>query len=58
MAKKIKLELTERQLQALMDVTDTISAMIGCGSDFDEMAKEVMLVDRMLKKNGYKRNFK
>lgn len=58
MVKKIKLEFTERQLRALVDVTDTISAMIGCGSDFDDMEKEVMFINRMLKKNGYKRHFK
>ena len=58
MAKKIKLEMTERQLEAIMDVTSTISGMLGIGNDFDELGKEVMLIDRMLKKNGYKRNFK
>jgi hypothetical protein len=55
MAKKIKLELTERQLEALIDITDTIAGMIGTGGDFDLMEKEVILIDRMLKKNGYER---
>ena len=57
MTKKIKLELTERQLEALIDITDTIAGMIGTGSDFDLMEKEVILIDRMLKKNGYEREF-
>tara|TARA_R110000782_G_C14681059_1_gene400028 strand:+ start:493 stop:669 length:177 start_codon:yes stop_codon:yes gene_type:complete len=57
MANKIKLELTERQLEALIDITDTIAGMIGTGSDFDLMEKEVILIDRMLKKNGYEREF-
>mgnify|MGYP003629286405 CR=1 FL=1 len=53
MAKKHKLILTERQLLAVLDVTDTIAAMLGTGGDFDNMGKEVMIIDRMLKKNGY-----
>lgn len=57
--KKIKLELTKAQFLALLDVTSTISAMIGVGSDFDpEQIKNVRLIDRMLKNNGYERNFK
>ena len=58
MAKKIKLELTERQLLAVIDVTSNMSAMIGVGSDFDDIVKEIRLIDKMLKNNGYKRNFK
>ena len=58
MSKKIKLELTERQFQAVINVTDTISAMLGVGSDFDLMGKEIILIDRMLNKNGYKRIYK
>jgi hypothetical protein len=57
MAKKIKLELTERQFQAFKNITDTISGMLGVGTDFDYLGKEVALIDRMLKKNGYKRDF-
>lgn len=57
MAKKIKLELTERQFEAVKTVTDIISGMLGCGSDFDDLGKEVALIDRMLKKNGYKRDY-
>tara|TARA_R110000782_G_scaffold196853_1_gene286124 strand:- start:8 stop:184 length:177 start_codon:yes stop_codon:yes gene_type:complete len=55
MAKRIKISLTERQLLAIMDVTDTVSGMMGTGTDFDDIGKEVKLIDRMLKNNGYKR---
>lgn len=55
---KIKLELTKRQLQAIMNATDIISAMMGTGSEFDEHEKDVILIDRMLKNNGYKRKYK
>tara|TARA_R110000772_G_scaffold245037_1_gene358445 strand:+ start:587 stop:763 length:177 start_codon:yes stop_codon:yes gene_type:complete len=55
MAKRIEISLTERQLLAIMDVTDTVSAMMGTGTDFDYIGKEVKLIDRMLKNNGYKR---
>ena len=58
MAKKIILEVTDVQLAAICNITDTISAMIGTGSDFDEIEKDVKAVDRMLKKNGYKRIYK
>ncbi|EKT4508372.1 hypothetical protein AAIP42_000031 [Flavobacterium psychrophilum] len=57
MAKKIKLELTEPQFTALIDVVDTLSAMLGTGdADFDLIgAKQIRAIDRMLLKNGYKR---
>ena len=55
MAKRIEISLTERQLLAIMDVTDTVSGMMGTGTDFDDIGKEVKLIDRMLKNNGYKR---
>jgi len=58
MAKRIEISLTERQLLAIMDVTDTVSGMMGTGSDFDDIGKEVKLIDRMLKNNGYKRLYK
>ena len=60
--KKIKLELTEAQFLALVDLADTISAMKGCSDDensFDkEQAKNLQLFDRMLKANGFSRKFK
>lgn len=55
MPKKIKLEVTEAQLSAIIEMTDEISAIIGCGDDDSERVKWVRLVDRMLIKNGYKR---
>ena len=55
MAKKHKLELTEQQLLAVLNITSTIEGMLGVGSDFDEHKKDVKLIDRMLLKNGYKR---
>jgi len=57
MAKKIKLEITEAQLKAIMNLADDISAMVGGGDDDSIWIKNVKLVDRMLKNNGYKRGF-
>lgn len=59
MAKKITLVLTEAQFSALVDITDTMSGMIGGGDvDFDSgQSKNVLLIDRMLEKNGYKRKY-
>ena len=45
MAKRIEISLTERQLLAIMDVTDTVSGMMGTGTDFDDIGKEVKLID-------------
>ena len=58
MAKKIKLELTEAQLRAIISMTDEISAMNGGGDDDRERIKWVRLVDRVLHNNGYRRKFK
>lgn len=58
MAKKIKIELTEAQLSAIVGITDEISAMNGGGDDDRERIKWVRLVDRMLHNNGYTRKFK
>lgn len=57
MTKKIKLELTPRQFEALIEVTDTLSASLGGGDQDDLLRKEIKLVDKMLLKNGYKRNY-
>ena len=40
MAKKIKLELTEAQFEAMCDLADTISAQRGSGEEFTKEAKE------------------
>jgi len=59
MAKKIKLELTEAQFNSLIDVIDTISSSIGFGDEFaKEQNKNILLLDRMLRKNGFKRTHK
>ena len=56
MAKKIKLHLTEAQFLAVIDLADTIEAMIGTDEDFaKEQNKNLLLFDRMLKANGYAR---
>lgn len=57
MANKIKLEVTHAQLRAIINLTDDISTMIGCGDNDDDWAKNVKLIDRMLEKNGYKRQY-
>lgn len=54
---KKKLEITDAQLKAIMDLTDDISGMIGCGDDDSIWEENVRLIDRFLHKNGYKRNF-
>ena len=54
MAKKYKLELTEAQFLAVLDMANTLSAMTGEGGDFTkEVDKNLLLFNRMLKKNGY-----
>ncbi len=57
MAKKILLEITENELTALVDIVDTLSAMLGTGDvDFDlGGAKRIKKIDKMLLKNGFKR---
>lgn len=49
--------MTEAQLKAIMNLADDISAMVGGGDDDSIWIKNVKLVDRMLKNNGYKREF-
>lgn len=58
MAKKIKLEVTEAQLNALIEILDEQSAVIGGGDDDRQRIKWMRLVDRMLNNNGIKRNWK
>tara|TARA_R110002167_G_scaffold81296_5_gene222700 strand:- start:1472 stop:1648 length:177 start_codon:yes stop_codon:yes gene_type:complete len=56
MAKKYKLELTESQFLAMIDLADTIEGMIGEGGDFSkEASRNLLFFDRMLETNGYKR---
>lgn len=58
MSKKIKLEITEPQLNALMSIVDEFSAMNGGGDDDRPRIKWVKLVDKMLNYNGHKRKYK
>lgn len=53
----MKVEITKPQLIAIMDAADTLSGMLGVpDEDFNrEGAKQIALIDRFLKKNGYKR---
>lgn len=56
MAKKIKLELTEAQFEAVIQVKDEMDSGIGGGEDEDiQRIRWVMLINRMLKNNGYNR---
>lgn len=58
MSKKIVLELTKPQFEAMIDMADTMSAMRGCGLEFTKEAdRNLKLFDRMLKVNGYKRKY-
>ena len=59
MAKKIKLEFTEAQFLALIDVTETINSSIGVGEPvYDKgQTKNVRLIYRAIKNSGYKVNF-
>ncbi len=58
MSKKIKLEVTEAQLRAIVEITNDISAMTGCGDNDSQWVKNIKLVDRALNNNGYKRQYK
>lgn len=51
----VYIKATTRQFAAISELTSTIEAMIGTGSDFDLLEKEVELVDRMFERNGFKR---
>lgn len=55
----MKLDVTPAQLEAIKRLTDDCASMIGCGNEESDKAwsRNVDLVDRMLKKNGHKRNF-
>lgn len=56
----MKVEITEAQLLAIVEMADTLSSMVGSmDMDFNtEVKKQVRLTDAFLKKNGYKRVFK
>lgn len=55
--KKIKLELTHLEMMSLINVIDSISAIIGCnGEEQDkEWRNDVKRLDKGLNRNGIKR---
>ena len=62
MKAKIKLELTEKEIASLLDIISTIEAMQGGSeechdlNDWDtQMSKQIKTMDKMFKRNGYKR---
>lgn len=63
--KKINIEFTERQLEALIDLIGTVEATYGCSdpiheldeSDYDaDCKRDIRLIDRALKQSGYERS--
>ncbi len=57
--KKIKIEMTESELSAIVCLMDDISAMCG-GTEqdtTDNWKKQIKLIDKMLNRNGYKRKY-
>ncbi|HED3233482.1 hypothetical protein IFY68_05655 (plasmid) [Klebsiella pneumoniae] len=55
----MKIEITPAQLEAIRELTDDCASMIGCGEDDSDRIwlKRIRLIDRMLTKNGYQRDF-
>tara|TARA_R110000772_G_C12970764_1_gene404616 strand:- start:30 stop:197 length:168 start_codon:yes stop_codon:yes gene_type:complete len=53
--KKIKLEFTQAQLNAMFGLIENTEAGIGCSDVDKESNHQLRLMDRMLKANGYKR---
>lgn len=53
-----KVTITPAQIKAIGTAADILSAMIGGGDEEGEFKKCVTLIDRFLKKNGYKREYK
>jgi len=54
--KKITLEFTPAQLNALMELRDETESAIGMTEVDNHLKKQVRLIDRMLKANGYIQN--
>lgn len=54
--KKLTLDITEPQLNALFDLLSDTEAMIGMSDRDKETQGQLRLIYRMLKKNGYKIN--
>jgi len=54
----ITLNMTEKELTAIVSLVTDISAMIGGGDNDDEWSEYRNTVDKMLKRNGYERTYK
>ena len=56
----MKFEITEAQLRAIINCADNMNSMIGTVDENfnNSVKKDVRLIDRMLKKNGFKRIYK
>jgi hypothetical protein len=55
--KKHKIELTDLELIALIDILDSFSSISDGICDDGQAKKDLKKVDTMLKKNGFKREF-
>ena len=56
MKHKHVLNMTTVQFLAMIDLANTIEAIMGTGDYFDkEQKRNLLFFDRMLKSNGYKR---
>lgn len=56
--KRHKIELTDKELEALLDSLDTYSALSEGIDDDGTARRDLMIVDKMLNKNGIKRKYK
>ena len=53
------LRVTQLEAEAISRAGDTLSSMVGCGTEFDDEAlKIVKHIDKLMKRNGFKRDFK
>lgn len=55
--KYIELTATKVELKALLESIDSLSAMADSIEDDGSMIKDIRSLDRMLKRNGYKRKY-
>lgn len=55
--KKHTLQLTKLELLALIDILDTFSAIRESFDDDGQSRRDLKKVDKMLHKNGYKRQY-
>lgn len=50
----MQIEITKEQLEAIKDLTNDISAMIGCGDTDERWREQVKIIDKMLSDNKLK----